>query len=128
MGRYLMLEQKLKNGTFIIPRTGERSRSEFSLSTSTNAVVADDVNKKPKYQSFEAAESFGDRVHIVAHNVKTAFILVWLWLHTEEGHGVLKCTLAYPFLATEMESMSLLPLPFTFTQHEPLALCLRQLL
>ncbi|KAF5577779.1 Lactobacillus histidine kinase [Fusarium pseudoanthophilum] len=86
---------KLKNGTFIIPRTGERSRSEFSLSTSTNAVVADDINQKPKYQSFEAAESFGDRVHIVAHNVKTAFILIWLWLHTEEGHGVLKCTLAY---------------------------------
>ncbi|EMT63749.1 hypothetical protein FOC4_g10013996 [Fusarium odoratissimum] len=86
---------KLKNGTFIIPRTGERSRSEFSLSTSTNAVVADDINKKPKYQSFEAAESFDDRIHIIAHNVKTAFILTWLWLHTEEGHGVLKCTLAY---------------------------------
>ncbi|KAF4455677.1 hypothetical protein F53441_2077 [Fusarium austroafricanum] len=86
---------KLKNGTFVIPRTGERSRSEFSLRTSTNAAPASDTDNKPKYQSFETAESIGDRVHIITHNVKTAFILIWLWLHTEEGHGVLKCTLAY---------------------------------
>ncbi|KAF5026167.1 hypothetical protein F66182_1731 [Fusarium sp. NRRL 66182] len=86
---------KLKNGTFIIPRTGERSRSEFSLRTSTNAVSSSDTDNKPTYESFENAESIGDRVRIIARNTKTAFILVWLWLQTDDGHGVLKCTLAY---------------------------------
>ncbi|KAI6768263.1 hypothetical protein HG530_006272 [Fusarium avenaceum] len=86
---------KLKNGTFVIPRTGERSRQEFSLHTGTNALSTSDDENKPTYQSFEDAESVSDRLRIIVNNIRTAFVVVWLWLHTEEGHGVLKCTLAY---------------------------------
>ncbi|KAJ4265512.1 hypothetical protein NW762_004801 [Fusarium torreyae] len=86
---------KIRNGTFIIPSTGERSRQEFSLRTSTNTVPESDAENKPSFHSFENAESTRDRLRIISHNIKTAFLLVWLWLQTEEGHGVLKCTLAY---------------------------------
>ncbi|KAI1071066.1 hypothetical protein LB507_009700 [Fusarium sp. FIESC RH6] len=86
---------KLRNGTFIIPSTGERSRQEFSLRTSTNATSASGNDNKPKFHTFDEAESITDRLQIITQNIKTAFVLVWLWLHTEEGHGVLKCVLAY---------------------------------
>ncbi|KAF4467318.1 Lactobacillus histidine kinase [Fusarium albosuccineum] len=92
---------KLRNGTFIIPRTGERSRQEFSLRTSTNPTPNNNNNNNNNpsnasaYRSFDTAESTGDRLRIIAHNIKVAFALAWAWLQTEEGHGVLKCTLAY---------------------------------
>ncbi|KAH7149579.1 Fusaric acid resistance protein-like-domain-containing protein [Dactylonectria estremocensis] len=83
---------KLKNGTFIVPRTGERSRQEFSLRTST----IPSTNASPtQYQSYDLADTFTERLQIAAHNVKVAAILAWAWLQTDEGHGVLKCTLAY---------------------------------
>ncbi|KAM5382073.1 hypothetical protein ACJZ2D_002675 [Fusarium nematophilum] len=88
-------KQKLRNGTFIIPRTGERSRQEFSLRTSSNAVSNNAANGTSKYQSLSSAESRKERLRIIAHNIKVAFALAWAWLNTEEGHGVLKCTLAY---------------------------------
>ncbi|EEU45425.1 uncharacterized protein NECHADRAFT_93538 [Fusarium vanettenii 77-13-4] len=87
---------KLRNGTFIIPRTGERSRQEFSLRTSTNATTnSDNSNDASGYHSFDTAESNKDRLRIVFHNIKVAFVLLWAWLNTDEGHGVLKCVLAY---------------------------------
>ncbi|UPL01460.1 hypothetical protein LCI18_012394 [Fusarium solani-melongenae] len=87
---------KLRNGTFIIPRTGERSRQEFSLRTSTSATSnSDNSNDASGYRSFDTAESNKDRLRIVCHNIKVAFVLLWAWLNTDEGHGVLKCVLAY---------------------------------
>ncbi|KAL6363561.1 hypothetical protein LRP88_02982 [Fusarium phalaenopsidis] len=87
---------KLRNGTFIIPRTGERSRQEFSLRTSTNATSnSDNSNDASGYRSFDTAESSKDRLRIIFHNIKVAFVLLWAWLNTDEGHGVLKCVLAY---------------------------------
>ncbi|KAF4981419.1 hypothetical protein FZEAL_2767 [Fusarium zealandicum] len=92
----LMLAQKLRNGTFIIPRTGERSRQEFSLRTSTNAVSNNNTpSNVSAYQSLNTAESNKERLHIIFRNIKVALALAWAWLDTEEGHGVLKCTLAY---------------------------------
>ncbi|CEI66785.1 hypothetical protein FVEN_g8450 [Fusarium venenatum] len=86
---------KLRNGTFIIPSTGERSRQEFSLRTSTNSVSTNNNDNNPKFHSLNDAESIRDRLQIITQNVKIAFVLVWLWLHTDEGHGVLKCVVAY---------------------------------
>ncbi|ESU16544.1 hypothetical protein FGSG_09900 [Fusarium graminearum PH-1] len=86
---------KLRNGTFIIPSTGERSRQEFSLRTSTNSALNNNNDNNPKFHSLDEAESITDRLQIITQNIKTAFVLVWLWLHTDEGHGVLKCVLAY---------------------------------
>ncbi|KAH6985778.1 Fusaric acid resistance protein-like-domain-containing protein [Ilyonectria sp. MPI-CAGE-AT-0026] len=82
---------KLRNGTFIVPRTGERSRQEFSLRTSTNL----NTNSSSRYESLEFADTIQERLKIIAHNIKIAAIAAWAWLQTDEGHGVLKCTLAY---------------------------------
>ncbi|KAF7563064.1 hypothetical protein G7046_g1093 [Stylonectria norvegica] len=84
---------KLRNGTFIIPKTGERSRREFTLRTSSslpsNRIATDE------YQSLEYTDTNGEYFRAIGHNIKVAAIRAWRWLDTEEGHGVLKCTLAY---------------------------------
>ncbi|KAK7419892.1 hypothetical protein QQX98_003079 [Neonectria punicea] len=83
---------KLKNGTFIIPKTGERSRQEFVLRTSTNLAPN---TPSSQYRSLDLADTHKERLQIIAQNIKVAASLAWGWLQTEEGHGVLKCTLAY---------------------------------
>ncbi|KAI5462584.1 Fusaric acid resistance protein-like-domain-containing protein [Mariannaea sp. PMI_226] len=82
---------KLRNGTFIVPRTGERSRQEFSLCTPANPTT----NTQEEYQSLRSAETNKEIFNIICHNIKVAALLSWAWLQTDEGHGVLKCTLAY---------------------------------
>lgn len=47
------------------------------------------------YQSLDYADSFREHIQIIKHNISVAFILLWQWLQSEEGHGVLKSTLAY---------------------------------
>ncbi|CAM1500669.1 Fc.00g098310.m01.CDS01 [Cosmosporella sp. VM-42] len=82
---------KLRNGTFIVPRTGERSRREFTLQTSSSLAP----NNSSGYQSPDYADTWGEGLKIRAQNIKVSAIRAWRWLDTEEGHGVLKCTLAY---------------------------------
>ncbi|KAF7540930.1 hypothetical protein G7Z17_g12075 [Cylindrodendrum hubeiense] len=84
---------KLRNGTFIVPRTGERSRQEFSLRTST----APATTTSSQYRSLDLADTYRERLQIAAYNVKVAFIAAWAWLQTDEGHGVLKSTLTVYF-------------------------------
>jgi hypothetical protein len=81
----------MRNGTVVIPRTGERSRRQFTLRTSSGL---------PSHESTGSitlpyAETAGERYHIIMSSFKAKVAGLWQWLQTDEGHGVLKCTLAY---------------------------------
>ncbi|KXH54452.1 ribosomal protein L19 [Colletotrichum salicis] len=83
---------KLRNGTFIVPGTGERSRRQFSLRGSSIEIPPPEING---YRSLLAAESTGESLNVVKHNIKTSALHFWDWLMSPAGKGVLKCTLAY---------------------------------
>ncbi|KAK2045472.1 ribosomal protein L19 [Colletotrichum somersetense] len=83
---------KLRNGTFIVAGTGERSRRQFSLRGSSIEIPQPEVNG---YRSLLTAETTGESIDVVKHNIKTTARHFWAWLRSPAGKGVLKCTLAY---------------------------------
>ncbi|KAK0720615.1 Fusaric acid resistance protein-like-domain-containing protein [Lasiosphaeris hirsuta] len=98
---------KLRNGTFIIPTTGERSRRNFTL-RSTRA----DQNGGPDGSTivpfFSARQSLKERSYAAVHNIRTGTGRLIRWLDSPTGRGVLKCALAYTLasLATFLEPLS----------------------
>ncbi|OBR07455.1 Ribosomal protein L19 [Colletotrichum higginsianum IMI 349063] len=83
---------KLRNGTFIVPGTGERSRRQFSLRGSSIEIPQPEVNG---YRSLLTAESAGESIDVVKHNIKATALHFWDWLLSPAGKGVVKCTVAY---------------------------------
>lgn len=59
--------------------------SDLSTSSSTHIV--------PLFS--QAHENFSDRLDALMHNSQAAALRAWHWLGSENGHGVLKCVLAY---------------------------------
>ncbi|KAM0333091.1 hypothetical protein ACHAQA_001749 [Verticillium albo-atrum] len=97
---------KLRNGTVIIPGTGERSHRQFTLrNPSLDSERPDDPEG---YRSLLLSETTGERVQTVGHNVKTTLLKFWDFLRSPAGKGVLKCTLAYLLgsMATYLEPIS----------------------
>jgi hypothetical protein len=90
------LPQKLRNGSVIIPSTGERSHRSFTLRPSSflSSRRADDSETSP-IAPFFSRQSMADRARAVAHNIREGGVRARRWLDTPVGHGVLKCTLAY---------------------------------
>ncbi|KAL2023134.1 hypothetical protein VTK56DRAFT_3740 [Thermocarpiscus australiensis] len=86
---------KLRNGTFIIPSTGERSHRTFTLRTSDALPNQTDGAGTSTMAPFFSRQSMLDRAHAVAHNVREGGARLLRWLDSPVGHGVLKCTLAY---------------------------------
>lgn len=92
--------QKLRNGTFIIPSTGERSRRHFSLRGSLENVRD---NSSLSLSSGDALrpllsspKTTSERLEAWYWQVRGSLVrfFYWLWT-TDKGHGVLKCTTAY---------------------------------
>ncbi|KAF9882078.1 ribosomal protein L19 [Colletotrichum karsti] len=83
---------KLRNGTFIVPGTGERSRRQFSLRGSSIEIPQPEVDG---YRSLLTAETTSESFNIVKHNAKTTALRFWDWLLSPAGKGVVKCTVAY---------------------------------
>ncbi|ROV91347.1 hypothetical protein VMCG_09699 [Cytospora schulzeri] len=69
---------KLRNGTFVDPQTGERSRRH-------------DDSTHP----FFSRAHLSERIDALGHNSKRAAIDSWKWLKSPNGKGVMKCVLAY---------------------------------
>ncbi|KAK4122467.1 hypothetical protein N657DRAFT_621952 [Parathielavia appendiculata] len=87
---------KLRNGSVIIPSTGERSHRTFTLRPSSFLPSSQsDAFANSALAPFFSRQSMSDRAHAAAHNVHEAAIRVLRWLDSPVGHGVLKCTLAY---------------------------------
>lgn len=83
----------MRNGTFIIPSTGERSRRQFTLRTSSSISSG---NPGVAIQQRRASiQHTADRLRLSAHAVREKVVAIWRWLDSRDGHQVLKCTLAY---------------------------------
>ncbi|KAF3760936.1 hypothetical protein M406DRAFT_353622 [Cryphonectria parasitica EP155] len=85
------LRSKLRNGTFIDPQTGERSRRQFTL---RHTETGDSENSNHAVPYF-SRENFSGHVDALMHKSKVVAAHSWEWLLSPAGRGVLKCTLAY---------------------------------
>ncbi|KAL2262413.1 hypothetical protein VTK26DRAFT_1407 [Humicola hyalothermophila] len=96
---------KLRNGSFIIPSTGERVRRAFTLRTSSLDSQADGSGTSSPFSSHQPMM---DRLRAVAHIAGAAGSRALCWLDSPVGHGVLKCTIAYTLgsLATFLSPIS----------------------
>ncbi|KAF4509537.1 hypothetical protein G6O67_003704 [Ophiocordyceps sinensis] len=78
----------MRNGTFVIPSTGERSRRQVTLRASNS--------RSPGYSPGQASASSADTDESTAlDQAKEKALAAWRWLNSDDGHQVLKCTLAY---------------------------------
>ncbi|KAL7942480.1 Fusaric acid resistance protein-like domain-containing protein [Trichoderma barbatum] len=82
---------KMRNGTFVIPATGERSRRQFTLRTPRTRSHCNGSERRPSTASVSA----GQRIQAASTAVRNKSLAAWRWLQTDEGRQVLKCTLAY---------------------------------
>jgi len=85
--------QKLRNGTWIIPGTGQRSRRHFTLRHPDLDGSDDDENNHPIPLS--EGETVFDKLRNVSHNAKLAARNAWLWAQSPKGRGTIKCSVAY---------------------------------
>lgn len=80
----------MRNGTFIIPSTGERSRKQFTLRTSATANPRASIINR-----YTEAETICEQCAAAVDDGKSRLLAVWYWLCSDQGHQVLKCTFAY---------------------------------
>ncbi|OAQ96121.1 hypothetical protein LLEC1_03381 [Akanthomyces lecanii] len=81
---------KMRNGTFIIPSTGERSRKQFTLRTSATANARASIINR-----YAEAETICEQCAAAVDDGKSRVLALWRWLCSDQGHQVLKCTFAY---------------------------------
>ncbi|KAL2196557.1 Fusaric acid resistance protein-like-domain-containing protein [Corynascus similis CBS 632.67] len=87
---------KLRNGSVIIPSTGERSHRTFTLRPSgVFSSRQADTFESSTMEPFFSCESMSDRVRAAAHNAREGGVRLLRWLDSPVGHGIIKCTLAY---------------------------------
>ncbi|KAK4195641.1 Fusaric acid resistance protein-like-domain-containing protein [Triangularia verruculosa] len=90
---------KMRNGTFIDPATGERSRRVLTLHSHNSGLSSQTDGTRSRSHSdltiFPHDEAYSDRISIFARNTREKCAWILRWLDSPVGHGVLKCTLAY---------------------------------
>ncbi|KAM0512686.1 hypothetical protein ACHAPE_008563 [Trichoderma viride] len=82
----------MRNGTFVIPATGQRSRRQVTLRTPRNRSRCDGSRRRSSMPSVGTA---GQHLQAVSQAAWEKCLAAWRWLQTDQGHQVLKCTLAY---------------------------------
>lgn len=88
--------QKLRNGTWIIPATGERTRRPFDLrNPNFSRQGTDNDDDGTTIRPLSDGESVAEKALIVWRNIQIAAWLFWVWLKSPKGKGVLKCSFAY---------------------------------
>ncbi|CAH0004839.1 unnamed protein product [Clonostachys byssicola] len=86
----------MRNGTFIVPLTGERSRQQFDLRTSVDiAAASSGDNSSDEADNEPPPDIKQGYLEILKQEAKEKAEAVWQWVNSEQGHGVLKCTFAY---------------------------------
>ncbi|KAK8131462.1 60s ribosomal protein l19 [Apiospora sp. TS-2023a] len=83
--------QKLRNGTWIIPGTGERSRRQFTLRDIDSDGPGDDERMRPILQQPTVRE----KLQAIFANLCLGIYWFWTWLKSPKGRGTLKCSIAY---------------------------------
>ncbi|KAI1641425.1 ribosomal protein L19 [Biscogniauxia mediterranea] len=85
--------QKLRNGTWIIPATGERTRRQFTLRhPHANGPGDDDDGGVLPVAS---AATVKDKIINMWHRIKLTACLIWAWIRSPKGQGTIKCSIAY---------------------------------
>jgi len=107
----VVASQKLRNGTFIIPATGERSHRTFTLRRGNGNGVdgPDDANNSLESSGMlPTRQSLSARWAAVWDGTKSGASGFATWLNSPVGRGILKCTLAYTLasLATFLSPVS----------------------
>ncbi|KAL2758662.1 hypothetical protein ACRALDRAFT_2040793 [Sodiomyces alcalophilus JCM 7366] len=85
--RRLSLRSKLRNGTVIIPSTGERTRRHFTLRPSNH-------HRPESRRSLSFIRARDGNVALV-RRLRGHLTRFWTFLNSPLGRGVLKCSLAY---------------------------------
>ncbi|KAI8946497.1 ribosomal protein L19 [Xylaria longipes] len=83
--------QKLRNGTWIIPGTGERTRRQFTL-RSHSYHGSDDHDQ---LRSLAGGETLRDKATNAWHNLTVSANQLWAWIQSPNGRGTIKCSIAY---------------------------------
>ncbi|ROW10072.1 hypothetical protein VPNG_06482 [Cytospora leucostoma] len=93
---------KLRNGTFIDPQTGQRSRRQITLQEalrdrrhSHSGSGTSDGDSEISIHPFFSRKHLTERMEALGHNTKAVTVNSWEWLRSPNGKGVLKCVLAY---------------------------------
>ncbi|OIW31540.1 hypothetical protein CONLIGDRAFT_227701 [Coniochaeta ligniaria NRRL 30616] len=100
---------KLRNGSFIIPATGERSHRTFTLRRANGVDGPDDANNSLENSAMlPSRQSLSERWSALLDRTKSGAAGFATWLNSPQGHGILKCTLAYTLasLATFLSPVS----------------------
>ncbi|KAK5632109.1 hypothetical protein RRF57_007823 [Xylaria bambusicola] len=84
--------QKLRNGTWIIPSTGERTRRTFTL---RHPSFDGPGNDDDQTRSLASAGTLRDKARNALHNAFVSANLLWAWLNSPKGRGTIKCSIAY---------------------------------
>ncbi|KAI0433555.1 ribosomal protein L19 [Xylaria sp. FL1042] len=83
--------QKLRNGTWIIPSTGERTRRTFTLRHPSFDGPGDNDQIRP----LADGQTWRDKARVACHNLVVSAGLLWAWLKSPNGRGTIKCSVAY---------------------------------
>ncbi|KAI1112358.1 ribosomal protein L19 [Nemania sp. NC0429] len=83
---------KLRNGTWIIPGTGERTRRQFTL-RGNSYDSRDDNHDQPR--SLADGRTLLDKARNAWHNLTVSASLLWAWAQSPKGKGTIKCSVAY---------------------------------
>ncbi|KAI1350895.1 ribosomal protein L19 [Xylaria sp. FL0043] len=83
--------QKLRNGTWIIPSTGERTRRTFTLRNPSFDGHGDNGEMRP----LADGQTWRDKARVACHNLCLSISLLWAWLKSPNGRGTIKCSIAY---------------------------------
>ncbi|KAI0390540.1 ribosomal protein L19 [Xylariaceae sp. FL0594] len=83
--------QKLRNGTWIIPGTGERTRRQFTLRRPS----FDAPHDADAIRSLAEGETLAEKARNVFHNVRVTLQSIWNWFKSPNGRGTIKCSVAY---------------------------------
>ncbi|KAI0134492.1 Fusaric acid resistance protein-like-domain-containing protein [Xylariales sp. AK1849] len=87
----LPARSKLRNGTWIIPGTRQRTRRQFTLRHPNFDGSGDDQG----IRSLVEQETVRGKVQAALHNGKVIAEDIWAWLTSPKGRGTIKCSVAY---------------------------------
>ncbi|KAI4867371.1 Fusaric acid resistance protein-like-domain-containing protein [Hypoxylon rubiginosum] len=86
-----LARSKLRNGTWIIPGTGERTRRQFTLRYPYLDGPDDDDDIRP----LSEGETVKEKVLNALHNTRVRAQSLWAWTNSPKGRGTIKCSIAY---------------------------------
>lgn len=82
---------KLRNGTWVVPGTGERTRRQFTLRYPSHDGPSDD----DLIHSLAEGETVKEKLRTAWHNIRVAAGNLWAWTNSPNGRGTIKCSIAY---------------------------------